>query len=420
MTRVCPECFSNSILRLRVTELRRNRRLSTCTFHPTRKGVPIGEVAAVIDPVLRANYAISSDQFGQALSFHDLLYDVTGADDQRVVQGIADALSDADEYDLRDGDFPFYGDDQDYELIEPDGSLQSQLWAEFRRAITFERRFFNVDAQELLDRIFDKVHLLSDDKGRPAFYALDQDQVIYRARRVRTLGEAGEIGEKPEATLAAPPEAFRRAGRMNAAGVGAFYAALDHATCISELRPPVGSLVCMAGFRPSRQIYVLDLTRFERPGRRIDIFAKNYASRTTQWAFMQSFQVEISKPVLPDDEHLEYVPSQAVAEYLSSRSVRWRGKEVQIEGLVFRSAQRADGRNLVLFGDATRVTGTAPPAVHAPAWPDLDLDVPSLRQRAVRPAGLLYVPDSFCVCSIAGANYRTEDEALLSEGPLDI
>ena len=418
MTRVCPECFGNSVLRLRVSELRRNRRLPPCTFHPTRKGVPVGEVAAVVDPVLRANYAIGDDRFGQASSFRDLLHDLTGADDDRVVQGIADALSDADDYDPRDGDFPFYGDDQYYEQIEPDGSLQSQLWAEFRRAITFERRFFNADAMELLDRIFDKVHLLSDDKGRPAFYPLDDDRIVYRARRVRSLDEAAEIGASPETTLAAPPEALRRAGRMNAAGVGAFYAALDHATCIAELRPPVGSLVCIAGFRATRPIHVLDLTRFERPGRHIDIFAKNYAARTTQWAFMQSFQVEISKPVLPDDEHLEYVPAQAVAEYLTSRSVQWRKKDLRIEGLAFRSAQRADGRNLVLFGDAAHVVGTAPPAPPAPGWPDFDLDVPSLRSRAARPPGLSYVPGSFCVRSIAGADYTAEAEDLPTEhGP---
>jgi hypothetical protein len=44
MTRVCPECFGNSVLRLRVSELRRNRRLPPCTFHPTCMGVPVGEV----------------------------------------------------------------------------------------------------------------------------------------------------------------------------------------------------------------------------------------------------------------------------------------------------------------------------------------------------------------------------------------
>ena len=39
MTRVCAECFGNSILKRRVTELCLKRQLSSCTFHPACKGV---------------------------------------------------------------------------------------------------------------------------------------------------------------------------------------------------------------------------------------------------------------------------------------------------------------------------------------------------------------------------------------------
>lgn len=418
MTRVCPECFDNSIVKRRVDELRRNRELPPCTFHPRRKGVPVAELAGLMDPVLRANYSIVYDAYlsgGQ--SFHDLLFDLTGADDERVVQALGSALIDGDVYDARDGDMPFYGDDQDYERLEPDGWLQSQLWTKFRYAILHGRRFFNLDAQRLLDEIFDKVHLLSDDKGRPALYPLDTNQIIHRARRVRTLDEAGAIGADAAAKLGAPPEPLRRAGRMNAAGIGAFYAALDEATCIAELRPPVGGLVCVGGFRASRPVHVLDLTRFERPGRRIDIFAKNYAARTTQWAFMQSFQVEISKPVLPDDEHLEYVPAQAVAEYLTSLTVTVRDKPVLIEGLVFRSAQRTGGRNVVLFGDAARVIDGTPSKPAAPALPDFDFDIPALVSRAADPPGLTFVADSFAIRTVTGASYEVSDETLPDTDP---
>jgi len=409
-------------MQLRVTELRRNKPYPHCTYHPTLKGVPAEEVANLLDTALRANYAISSSplEFSEARSFHDVVRDVTGADDDLVVQDLVSALMDADYYDQRDGDFPFYGEDQNYELIKPEGWLQSALWNEFRSAITHDRRFFNEDAKSLLAEIFDKVHLQSDSDGKSALYALDSSARIFRARKVRTVVEAEAVKADPRKALGPPPENLRQAGRMNAAGIGAFYGGLNANTCIAELRPPVGSLVCLGAFRPRRPIYVLDFTRFERPGRQIHILSKNYFSRTTQWAFLQSFEVEISKPVLPDDEHLEYVPAQAVAEYLTSVPITLRKKPLRIQGLVFRSAQHAGGKNVVLFGDAALVAnGDVPNAPMRAPTQMFDDDIPSLPARAERIPALEFIDGSFALQSVMSATYDVEEEHLSPEGEAD-
>jgi len=243
--------------------------------------------------------------------------------------------------------------------------------------------------------------------------------MLYRARRVSDHEQARGFAGKEGLELGPPPEKLRAAGRMNAAGIGAFYGALDQATCIAELRPAVGSLVCLGAFRPCRPIHVLDLTRFVRPGREVDIFAKNYLSSTTQWAFMRSFAVEISQPILPGDEHLAYVPAQAVAEYLTNQPVPWRGGEQMIEGLVFRSAQHKGGRNLVLFNDAGLVRTEEEVPTALGAAPGLHpAGVPSLPARRQRHPALTYVPDSLKVVRITSADYDCKDQFLVeSEEP---
>ena len=82
-----------------------------------------------------------------------------------------------------------------------------------------------------------------------------------------------------------------------------------------------------------------------------------------QWTFMQSFMHEIAIPISPDDEHLDYIPTQAVAEYLQNHHRFKRdGKLTKIEGIIFSSAQYPDGRNIVLLGEASHVEQPTVPA----------------------------------------------------------
>lgn len=240
---------------------------------------------------------------------------------------------------------------------------------------------------------------------------------MQRARAVGSLNVAREWADDPARSLGPPPRHLRNAGRMNAAGIGALYAAFDDPTCLAELRPLVGGLVCLASFRLRRPVHVLDFTKFERPGRNIDIFAKNYAARTTQWAFMQNFQQEISTPILPDDTHLEYVPTQVVAEFLTTFSIQYRGAEQRIEGLVYRSAQRPGGRNVVLFGEAGQVVGG-----HDAAQPSSrsDFDFSPSMPAAKQPDPALECDlESFRVRRITNADFGCDPEFLPAEGGPD-
>ena len=86
----------------------------------------------------------------------------------------------------------------------------------------------------------------------------------------------------------------------------------------------------VARFRPLRVMRLLDLTQLGigLPG---SIFDPDYADRTTRLAFLQGFHWLVSRPVLPGDAPLEYLPTQAVAEYVSS--------VLSLDGLLYGSAQ---------------------------------------------------------------------------------
>lgn len=264
-----------------------------------------------------------------------------------------------EDYYPSDGDEPFYDEYQNYADFEQSGSPHSELWRSFCESIVHEQRFFNSDAHGLIAEIFDGIHLQQDHEKQPPVYLIepgDENSEIFRARIANNASERKEIADDPKEKLGAPPPRKRRAGRMNSAGISALYGAFDEKTCISELRPVVGSSVIGARFTVVRPIYVLDTTRFHREIREMSLFARDQIVRNQQWLFMQQFMHEIAKPIFPDDEHLDYIPTQAVAEYLlRHHEFKRNGKTARIEAITDSSAQNPSGKNIVLLGDAGRV-----------------------------------------------------------------
>ena len=415
---ICPECFDNRALKRRLTELRpKFPNSEKCEFHPTRKAVPLEEVGKIVEPALRANYAIGEWMYDhqEGDDLHTVIDETTGADDDRVIHALIAWLIHNDEYWPPDGEEAFYAEDQTYVTIRLDGWRHGALWRRFREAILHRQRFFNDPAKAFLVEIFDGLQNQSDIDDKPVFYRLlpSEEPLFYRARIVANEDAFSAIAQDPAGQMGPPPATLRRAGRMNAAGIAVFYGAMEKETAVAELRPAVGSLISMAAFQVHRPIHVLDLTRFTRAGRQLDIFAKNQMVRATQWAFMQSFASEISQPILPGDEHLEYVPAQVVAEYLTSQPVRWRGSEVTPDAIIFRSAQRDGGKNIAVMGDAATICRQAPPAADGAvlaARPDNDLDFLDFASPLPEAsnAGLEYVDGSIELLEVGSAVYATD------------
>ena len=363
MTLVCPDCFGHAGLRRRLIEIRPSLPKAPCDFHPTKKGIPISNVAKIVDDVFRNRYCRGEYQpYGDAQHMGDLngtLRDLVVADNGCVTSALAAELMDKERYWPPDGEEQFYNDEYYYVPNDYGFDDHSFTWRAFRRGILHEQRFFNSEALEKLNDIFDGLHLLRDGANNPAVYELkvaDPNATFFRARISNTSDCIHRISKNPAKELGPPPDFLRRAGRMNSSGILAFYGAFDIDTCIAELRPAVGETVISAKFKLSRPILVLDTTKFSGRPKDINIFAKTYIKRMRLWKFMSTFMDEIAKPCLPNDEHLDYVPTQVVSEYLRHLHKFKQGDdEHTVDAIIYRSAQNRTGKNIAIFGDAGSV-----------------------------------------------------------------
>lgn len=430
MTFVCPHCFGDSGLRRRIEEIRPEFPNEKCSFHPRYKGVPIEVVAEIVDTVFRSQFGIGDfgydgEQRGEQLE--QVVGELAQAEYEQA-QALSQALIDNDDAWPPDGEEPFYEDLQNYVRIEHYSSYHSELWQSFCESIMHDQRFFNSEAKNLIADIFAGVEQQRDHERRSPVYRIDPgtpEATFYRARIADNFSKRKEIADAPEKTLAPPPKRLRRAGRMNPAGVVCFYGAYEMDTCIAELRPRVGSVVIGAKFSLQRPIYVLDTTRFEAPIKSTSPFSKNHLERMEQWIFMESFRHEIAKPISPNDEHIDYIPTQAVAEYLMNHhEFKRSGTTEKIEGIIYKSAQRLEGKNIALLGEAAHVVSPDRPtssrrksSSFADFFPETFGSFLERRAEGENPA-LRVEPESVEMRKVAGArfdsetffDYRTDDE----------
>lgn len=358
MTLICPNCFGDSGLQRRIVEIRREENhYGSCKFHPKKKGIPISKVAKIVDEVFRYRYIVCRDGRGVSLSVK--LHELTGANDCRVISALADSLI---EVELCSSDIEenFYNCNQTYRYNKKGCEEYSHRWIRFRKLILQEQRFFNVDAQKQLEKIFNGIHLIQNDHHEPAVNKLipgSDNAVFYRARLGNENNARRNIMKDPATELGPPPFQKSTAGRMNSPGIMAFYGAFDIETCIAELRPAVGQTVITAKFELNRPILVLDTTGFSSKPKSFDTFTKKHIERMKLWKFMTEFMRKIAQPCLPGSEHLDYIPMQVVSEYLTHLHVlpSSYGRQKKIEGIIYWSAQKEDGKNIAIFGKAGMV-----------------------------------------------------------------
>lgn len=267
----------------------------------------------------------------------------------------------------------FYEDSM-YEERPIDTYSFEESWDAFRDSILHRSRFFNQLAYEILDHIFAGIDKLQTRNGESVVQSLGSTHRIFRARYAATTDYAEEILRTLPQSLGSPPSSHARSGRMNAEGVSVFYGATDDKTCVSELRPPVGSKVIVGCFRPLVELRILDLTRLRAVFLRGSLFDPEHSESLSRLQFLKHLVGEISQPILPHDESLGYIPTQAIAEYLTSHT------EIQLDGIMFSSSQTNETsgqfglfeeqrKNIVLFPHAS---GVAP--YELPAGTEVDID----------------------------------------------
>lgn len=245
-----------------------------------------------------------------------------------------------------------FSSDSYYERRDPTFLGLHMGWHEFEQSLKTKARFFSRAAEELLARVFGGVDAFKTREGRPLVMDAGPGTLLshlYRARVFQAEDGLKDALCRPDTRIGSPPPRMARAGRMNAQGISVFYGATTADVAIAEVRPPVGSRVVVARFDITRRLRILDLTAANDVHEEGSLFDPSFKERLHRADFLRSLGQRMARPVMPDDEGLDYVPTQAVADFLATAN------DPRIDGIIFPSAQVDGGYNVVLFHESARV-----------------------------------------------------------------
>lgn len=365
---LCVDCIGEQFLKARIDD---QGKVGVCHYCGKRRKITaIGEIADEIHEAFERHYQRTDDkpsafEYSMIKEFGDLwerkgepvvyaLAEAAGID-ENVAEDIRKVLEyhHGDRTAAKVGEEGSYDEGAHYDDRELDDFEYQESWTYFEKNLKTESRFFSEAAKDTLDHIFEEL---------AEYNNLDEKSVIveagpgtemttlYRARVFQNIDQLKEALKHPEVNLGPPPATLAIAGRMNPHGVSVFYGATESKIAISEVRPPVGSRVVVGSFELLRKVRLLDVSALRSVYVKGSIFDTNYIYRLERAKFLERLSKRISRPVMPNDEPLEYLVTQAIADYLAGHS------EPAIDGIIFPSVQgRFSGVNVVLFHKASRV-----------------------------------------------------------------
>ena len=363
---VCYKCIDDQFL---ASEVKSQNNLTLCSYcGETRGGTTLENLADRIHQVLQEHFELTPGYPSEPYEYMEaserrwerrgdpvesIIAEIAGLD-EKIAGDLTALLSNRHGYPaMKGGEENPYGDEAMYEVRGPNDSGFRYTWAELRREIRSRSRFFSNESEEMLHFIFGDLdaHTAWDD--RPVVREIkpdDQDASFWRGRPALSAGELEAILSSPSRELSSPPSRSAKPWRMNAQGIPVFYGAVDPRTCVSEVRPPVGAHVVVGKFDLLRPVRLLDLDALSNVYAEGSYFDPGHPEREGRAQFFRHLASEISRPVMPQDEALEYLTTQAVAEYLAHKV------DPGIDGIIFVSSQTGgEGRNVVLFNHARGV-----------------------------------------------------------------
>ncbi len=363
---VCHACIGDRYLK---SEIRRGGTVQTCMICSKRKrAIDVGDLCDRVHQVITEEFDRTASEPESWTPYKEanvdwerngepidqVLYEVLECDEP-LIEVLKEELSNQHHSfdDAASGEEDPYGDEAHYEPSEPNDIEFRDAWSTFETEIRTRARFFSSKPESILDDIFSDLNRFRThtkslfQKAGPN----TKTEVLYRARRASDLKEIGHIVEHPARELCAPPSRSTGSGRMNPRWISMFYGAFDPDTCIAEIRPPVGSYAVVGKFTIVRKLRLLRLDALQHLFvKEASYFDPEFRHLRDKARFLRRLVAIMSRPVMPTDEDYQYLPTQAVAEYLSEKL------KPRLDGLIFPSSQRdGHGENVVLFRRASTV-----------------------------------------------------------------
>lgn len=368
--KLCFDCVDEAFLK---NEIQTTGKVAKCSYCGARlKSYTIGIMAKRIADVFNEHYTRTSDHpdsFQQMmLSDRESRYEWE-RDGDPVVEAITYAAKIPDqaaqdiqvilEDENSDWDASMSGDETEFSseshYEEKGSSIEAwhQEWTAFERSLKTEARFFSQTAAEHLVSVFGDIETMRTKSNGSLVVGAGPGtalEAIYRARAFQSEDKLIEAMCRPDRDLGSAPAHLSNAGRMNARGISVFYGASTAKVALAEVRPPVGCQTLVGRFEIIRPLRLLDLTALRDVAERGSIFDPGFGRRLERAMFLRFLSQNMTRPVMPDDEAFEYLPTQAVADFLATQ------QKPAIDGILFPSVQAGgDDLNVVLFHKAARV-----------------------------------------------------------------
>lgn len=210
-----------------------------------------------------------------------------------------------------------------------------QQWINFKNEIIHENRFFPQTS------IY-KEAFLPDGSLYSNFQQLIE-QLRYQIHPAEIFFR-GRISDYPllHNEMGKPPAKLATLGRANPYGISYLYLAQTKDICIKEIRPNNGDTISIAKFSVTKEINVIDLRAPRENISFLSLTSSNYIDILKLVSLLETFTDELSLPVLPNNSHREYIPTQFITEFFKTHG--------HLDGIIFNSSY-GTGYNLVLFKD---------------------------------------------------------------------
>lgn len=385
---LCCRCVSDQFLSEKIEAEGVEDECSFCDFYG--KTLLLGEIAEMVEVAFNEHFERTSnepsdwdylrmkvsdgfwwDRVGEPVV--NVIAEVAGVEDH-----IADAIweilreRNADFEAAKSGEESEFARDSHYVPKPCTGYNQlHDEWALFEHQLQTESRFLNPSFQGALERVFEGIEDFQTREGHSVIETIGpgtDTTTLFRARVFQTVESLTNGLCRPDREIGPPPIGKAAAGRMNASGISVFYGALAPLTAIAEVRPPVGSDVVVATFEILRPLRVLNLSALMQIMVRKSYFDPDCRPLQERVAFLEILGNKMTRPVMPEREHADYLVTQVIADFLAS--------EHGLDGILYPSVQVAADRpvahrtNIVLFHRTSRVEeielpkGTALSASH--------------------------------------------------------
>lgn len=368
--RICAGCVGEPFLNQLIVKNGQKGNCGYCTN--TDWTITLGDMAKIVDTAFQQHFVRTANEpdsmqyrmmhdpegdynwYREGMPIAEAISSEAQIPDE-AAEEIAELLSDkyGDFNSAAMGEETEYDGDSQYDRKKIGFGDWSEDWRNFERALRTESRFFSQSATAYLSSLFGDLDRFFQLNGAPVIVEAGPGKPLaglYRARVFQSKAGLMTALQDLSCELASPPALKAIAGRMNARGISVFYGATSSKVAVAEIRPPVGSNVVVGQFQIVRPLRLLDIRALKEIAADGSIFDPTYAPLLEKVSFLQTLEERITRPIMPDDESLDYLVTQAVADYLATSTKH------PLDGLIYRSAQRSkDGENVVLFHKASRV-----------------------------------------------------------------